>query len=106
VVGEAAAAKLASAEARAVVARNRSLMRLRPDLPMPPVDALRLPVDRFVMRRAFAERGIYLGPSLWALTGGSPPPTEEVLAQIVQPWVWRRSPRARRDPAPGQLALF
>jgi DNA polymerase-1 len=106
VVGEAAAAALASVEARATVARNRSLMRLRTDLPMPALDALRLPVDRFVMRRAFAERGIYLGPSLWALTGGSPPPTEEVLAQIAQPWVWRRSPRARRDPAPGQLALF
>jgi len=38
--------------------------------------------------------------------GCTPPPTEEVLAQIAQPWVWRRSPRARRDPAPGQLALF
>jgi len=106
VIGEAAAQMLASPEARAIVARNRSLMRLRADLPMPELDSLRLPVDRFVMRRTFAERGIYLGPSLWALTGGSPPPTEEVLAQIAQPWVWRRSPRARRDPAPGQLALF
>jgi 5'-3' exonuclease len=106
VVGEAAATQLASAEARAIMARNHSLMRLRADLPVPDPDSVRLPVDRFVMRRAFADRGIYLGPSLWALTGGSPPPTEEVLAQIAQPWVWRRSPRARRDPAPGQLALF
>ncbi|MBX6749708.1 MAG: flap endonuclease [Micromonosporaceae bacterium] len=106
VVGEAAAQTLASPEARAIVARNRSLMRLRADLPVPNPDDVRLPVDRFVMRRAFAERGIYLGPSLWALTGGSPPPTPEALAQVAQPWVWRRSPRARRDPAPGQLALF
>jgi DNA polymerase-1 len=106
VVGEAAAQTLASPEARAIVARNRSLMRLRADLPMPDLDDVRLPADRFVMRRAFAERGIYLGPSLWALTGGSPPPTPETLAQLAQPWVWRRSPRARRDPAPGQLALF
>lgn len=106
VVGEAAAARLASPEGREIVARNRALMRLRADLPMPPLDTLRLPVDRFVMRRTLAAHGIYLGPSLWALTGGSPPPTDEVLAQIAQPFVWRRSPRARRDPAPGQLALF
>jgi DNA polymerase-1 len=105
-VGEAAAAHLASAEMRAIVERNRSLMRLRADLPMPDLDEARLPLDRLVMRRAFADRGIYLGPSLWALTGGPPPPTDEVLALIPQPWVWRRSPRARRDPAPGQLALF
>jgi len=106
VVGEAAATHLASAQMRAIVARNRSLMRLRADLPMPELDTTRLPVDRFVMRRTLAEHGIYLGPSLWALTGAPPPPTEEVLARIPQPWVWRRSPRARRDPAPGQLALF
>lgn len=106
VVGEAAAQTLASPEARAIVARNRALMRLRTDLPVPDLDDVRLPVDRFVLRRALAERGIYLGPSLWALTGGSPPPTPETLAQTAQPWVWRRSRRARRDPAPGQLALF
>lgn len=106
VVGEAAARRLASPEARATVVRNRSLMRLHTDLPMPELDTLRLPVDRFVMRRALADQGIYLGPSLWALTGGNPPPTEEMLAQVAQPWLWRRSPRARRDPAPGQLALF
>lgn len=105
-VGEAAAGRLASAEGREIVTRNRSLMRLRSDLPMPPLDTLRLPIDRFVLRRTLAAHGIYLGPSLWALTGGSPPPTPEALAQVAQPWVWRRSPRARRDPAPGQLALF
>jgi len=106
VVGEAAAQTLASPEARAIVARNRSLMRLRADLPMPDLDASRLPVDRFVLRRALAARGIHLGPSLWALTGGHPPITGETLAPVAQPWVWQRRPRARRDPAPGQLALF
>jgi DNA polymerase-1 len=81
-------------------------MRLRTDLALPDLDSARLPVDRLVMRRALLDHGIHLGPSLWALTGAAPPPTEEVLARIPQPWVWRRSPRARRDPAPGQLALF
>jgi len=106
VVGEAAAKNLAALEAREVVARNRALMRMRDDLPLPPLDAARLPVDRLVMRRALFDHGINLGPSLWALTGAPPPPTDEVLARIPQPWVWRRSARARRDPAPGQLALF
>jgi DNA polymerase-1 len=105
-VGEAAATQLASPQARAIVARNRSLMRLRADLPMPDFDSVRLPVGRLVMRRTLADHGIYLGPSLWALTGGAPPPTEVELARMPQPWVWRPSPRARRDPAPGQLALF
>jgi DNA polymerase-1 len=106
VVGESAATSLAAAPMREIVARNRGLMRPRTDLPIPDLDEARLPVDRLVMRRAFAEHGINLGPSLWALTGAPPPPTDEILAKIPQPWVWRRSPRARRDPAPGQLALF
>jgi DNA polymerase-1 len=109
VVGEAAANHLASAAAREIVARNRSLMRLRRDLTLPDLDSARIPVDRAVMRRAFAERGIYLGPSLWALTG-TPPPQNAVgpddAVRVPQPWVWRRSPRANRAPAPGQLALF
>jgi DNA polymerase-1 len=106
VVGEAAAASLASTEAHAIVARNRSLMRLRDDLVVPDPQDVRLPVDRLTMRRALLDRGIHLGPSLWALVETVPPPTEEMLVHIPQPWVWRRSPRARRDPAPGQLALF
>jgi DNA polymerase-1 len=106
VVGEVAAVHLASTATREVVARNRTLMRLHADLPIPDLDSVRLPIDGFVMRRALAARGIILGPSLWALTGAQPPPTDEVLAAIPQPWTWRRSPRARRDPAPGQLALF
>ncbi len=91
---------------REIVERNRRLMRMHTDLPMPTLDSLRLPLDRLAMRRAFADQGIYLGPSLWALTGGAPPPTEADLILVPQPWVWRRSSRARRDPAPGQLALF
>jgi DNA polymerase-1 len=109
VVGEAAATQLASAAARDTVARNRSLMRLRSDVPLPPLESTRIPVDRATMRRAFAERGIFLGPSLWALTGTPPPPgaiPAQDAVRIPQPWVWRRSPRANRDPAPGQLALF
>jgi len=106
VVGDAASQHLAANAMREIVDRNRRLMRMHADLPMPDLDALRLPLDRLAMRRAFADRGIILGPSLWALTGGTPPPTEAELALIPQPWVWRRSPRARRDPAPGQLALF
>jgi len=88
------------------VDRNRRLMRMRIDLPMPDLDTTRLPLNLLAMRRALAARGIILGPSLWALTGGTPPPTDEELALVPQPWVWRRSLRARRDPAPGQLALF
>ena len=106
VIGETASLLLAAPAMRDIVDRNRRLMRMHADLPMPDLDSVRLPLDRLVMRRAFADRGIYLGPSLWALTGGAPPPTEEDLALVPQPWVWRRSPRARRDPAPGQLALF
>jgi DNA polymerase-1 len=106
VVGETACLQLTAPGMRALVDRNLRLMRMHADLPVPDLDSVRLPLDRLAMRRAFAERGIILGPSLWALTGGSPPPTEQDLALMPQPWVWRRSPRARRDPAPGQLALF
>jgi DNA polymerase-1 len=106
VVGEAAAATLASTAAREIVARNRSLMRLRDDLVVPDPQDVRLPVDRLTMRRALLDRGIRLGPSLWALVESVPLSTEEMFVRIPQPWVWRRSPRARRDPAPGQLALF
>jgi DNA polymerase-1 len=105
-VGEIASRNLGLESSREIVARNRRLMGTRSDLPMPGLDSVRLPLDRLAIRRAFADRGIFLGPSLWALTGGTPPPTEADLVLVPQPWVWRRSPRARRDPAPGQLALF
>jgi DNA polymerase-1 len=90
---------------REAVERNRRLMRMRDDLPMPALDSARLPLPYGPMKRALAERGVFLGPSLWALTGGLPPVGEEDQVQIPQPWMW--SPRSRRrDPQPGQLALF
>lgn len=106
VVGEQACLQLATAEMREVVRRNRSLMRMRADLLLPQLDSVRLPVDRLAMRQALIGRGINLGPSLWALTGGSAPLSEADLVAVPKPWIWRRSSRTRRDPAPGQLALF
>jgi DNA polymerase-1 len=106
VVGDAASESLASPQTRETVDRNRRLMRMRVDLPIPDLDTARLPLNLLTMRRAFADRGIILGPSLWALTGGSPPLTDADLVLMPQPWIWTRGPRARRDPTPGQLALF
>lgn len=60
-------------EAREIVARNRRLMGMRRDLPIPALDSARLPLDYLVIRRALREHGINLGPSLWALTGGDAP---------------------------------
>lgn len=105
-IGDAGAELLAAAGTRETVERNRRLMRMRADLPIPDLDATRLPLNLLLMRRALADRGIILGPSLWALTGGAPPLSDEDLLLVPQPWVWRRSSRARRDPAPGQLTLF
>jgi len=105
VVGDAASEYFGAPATRETVNRNRRLMRMRIDLPLPDLDTARLPLDPIAMRRALAARGIILGPSLWALTGGSPPPTDDDLALMPQPWVWRRS-RTGRYPAPGQLALF
>jgi DNA polymerase-1 len=104
VVGDNASQCLGSPAMRETVNRNRRLMRMRTDLPMPELDAARLPLDLAAMRRALAGRGINLGPSLWALTGGAAPPTEAEMVLVARPWAW--SPRTRRDPAPGQLALF
>jgi 5'-3' exonuclease len=86
---------------RAVVTRNRRLMRMRVDLPIPDLERTRLPLNRTAMREVLAGRGIYLGPSLWALTGGAPP-----LTPIELP-----APRARRrglsrEACAGQVALF
>ncbi|MFC7478997.1 5'-3' exonuclease H3TH domain-containing protein [Luedemannella flava] len=105
VVGSAASAALADPAMREAVERNRRLMRMRDDLPMPALDSVRLPVPFGRMKRALAERGVFLGPSLWALTGGIPPAGEDDQVQVPQPWMW--SPRSRRrEPLPGQLALF
>ena len=94
------------ARMRDIVDRNRRLMRMHADLPMPDLDSARLPLDRLVMRRALAARGINLGPSLWALTGGAPAAHRGGLALVPQPWVWRTRSACQRGPAPGQLALF
>jgi 5'-3' exonuclease len=106
-VGDLAADELAAPAMRAIVDRNRRLMRQRADLPIPDLGTTRLPLDVVAMRRALIGRGIHLGPSLWALTGGSPPvaaaddPTPD-----LRPWVFRNGLTARRDPIPGQLTLF
>jgi hypothetical protein len=59
------------------------------------------------MRRALSARGINLGPSLWALTGGPPPDngTDDLTPELGR-WVFRRGLTAKRDPIPGQLSLF
>jgi DNA polymerase-1 len=104
-VGRRAARQLGSASMRETIARNRRLMHMRADLPLPDLDSMRLPLDRTVLQRALADRGIHLGPSLWALTGGSPPLTGADLA-FVRPREGARSARARRVPGAGQLTLF
>jgi 5'-3' exonuclease len=104
-VGEAAARSFTAAETRETVDRNRRLMRMRHDLPLPSLDDVRLPLDYLVVRRALARRGIILGPSLWALTGGSPPVPEEAVPW-VRPRAGARTPQSRRAPGEGQMALF
>ncbi len=106
IVGDTAADHLAAPAMRAVVDRNRRIMRMRADLPMPGLDAARLPLSMAVMRRALSERGINLGPSLWALTGAAPPADGPDSPQEVGRWVFRKGLTARRDPTPGQLSLF
>jgi DNA polymerase-1 len=91
---------------RQIVDRNRRLMLMRDDLPMPSLQAIRLPVDLALVRRALLGRGINLGPSLWALTAGTPPASGEDLTPELRPWVFRRGLSGRRDPIPGQLSLF
>ncbi|GAA0266668.1 5'-3' exonuclease [Cryptosporangium japonicum] len=101
VVGEVAARSLVTDEARERVSVNRRLMRMRSDLELPTLDSARLPLSYGVMRQALAGRGIILGPSLWALTGRTPPPEPE-----PEPPKYPRSARARREPSPDQMALF
>ncbi|MEV6633043.1 5'-3' exonuclease H3TH domain-containing protein [Actinoplanes sp. NPDC051470] len=105
VVGDAPAGQLATSKDR--VDRNRRLMRMRTDLPLPDLDAARLPLDYLTMRSALRARGINLGPSLWALVGNVPPQrVDDTTTPELQPWVFRRSLSSRRDPTPGQLSLF
>jgi len=98
-VGAPAASQLASQQMREIVMRNRRLMLMRTDLPLPDLDAMRLPIELAGIRRVLSARGIHLGPSLWALTGGSPP-QDEPPVRVVRPRP------ARRAPCEGQLSLF
>ena len=104
-IGEVAAIHLASGPMREVVERNRRLMRMYVDLPMPDLETTRLPIRLATMKLALSGRGINLGPSLWALTGGAPPIGEETIP-VPQPKLWTRRSRLSRQPGPGQLALF
>jgi DNA polymerase-1 len=79
-------------------------MRMRADLAMPDLESARLPIDLRAMKRILADRGIYLGPSLWALTGGSAPAFRSSLPP--KQWVRRQGLGRRREPLPGQLTLF
>lgn len=72
-IGPAATRRLADPLARANVARNLRLMAMREDLEMPPLASTRVPMDVPRLHAGLRERDILLGPSLWALTGGSPP---------------------------------
>ncbi len=104
-VGEAAAEQLGAAGMREIVERNRRLMRMRVDLPLPDLDTARLPLQLVAMRRVLQSYGINLGPSLWALVGGAPP-LDQLALSVPQPRLWTRRSRLSREPGPGQLALF
>ncbi|GAA0557894.1 hypothetical protein GCM10010172_46130 [Paractinoplanes ferrugineus] len=111
-VGDQAATHFIAATARETIERNRSLMSMRHDLDLPALADARLPLDYLTMRQALRARGINLGPSLWALVGGAPPPPaadgEPPADEMpeLRPWTFRGGLTARRDPTPGQLALF
>jgi 5'-3' exonuclease len=105
-VGDLATDQLSDPSARDVVARNLRLMQMRTDLTMPSLQSARVPLSLAVMRQALRQRGINLGPSLWALTGDAPPRDESNLTPELPRWVFRRGLTARRDPTPGQLSLF
>jgi 5'-3' exonuclease len=111
-VGDQAAVHFSHPSAREVIDRNRSLMSMRSDLELPALTGARIPLDYRTMRQALRARGINLGPSLWALVGGAPPPPSAAGGPAadempeLRPWVFRGGLTARRDPTPGQLALF
>ena len=108
-IGAQAASSFTADGAREIIERNRRLMSMRSDLPLPALATARLPLDYLGMRQALRARGINLGPSLWALVGGAPPPPSaqpEDEKHFLRPWVFRGGLSARRDPTPGQLALF
>jgi DNA polymerase-1 len=110
IIGAAAAGRLADPAGRHAVGRNRRLMAMRPDLPLPDLASLRLPLPAGRVRTALRAREIRLGPSLWALVG-APPPTASLPGLSVAPIPPRprdRPPRrGRRSAIPDdQLSLF
>jgi DNA polymerase-1 len=78
-------------------------MRMCTDVDVPELAAARLPLSYPVIRRALRERGINLGPSLWALVDGTPAQTRPL---VLKPWKFRKGLTVRHDPIPGQLTLF
>jgi DNA polymerase-1 len=76
------------------------------DLAVPDLDSARIPISLAGMRRALLSRGINLGPSLWALTGGAQPTTDDEIVFVRKPVRWTINSRTHREPAPGQMALF
>jgi DNA polymerase-1 len=106
VAGVTASEHLLSPTSREAVNRNRRLMRMRTDLPMPDLETARLPISLQAMRSALAERGIFLGPSLWALTGGTAPWNGAATRAVPRQWVRKKGLGRPRDPLPGQLTLF
>jgi 5'-3' exonuclease len=105
-VGDHACEHLDSAAGRQTVHLNRRLMHMHADLAVPDLDSARIPISLAGMRRALLGRGINLGPSLWALTGGAPPTTDDEIVFVRKPVRWTINSRTHREPAPGQLALF
>jgi DNA polymerase-1 len=114
VAGASCTAQLADPAARAVVARNQQLMAMRADLPLPDAAALRLPVAADLLTGALRARGIGLGPSLWALVGGDPPPWEPngydaapraLPGGVRPPWAGRAVPSLAELAAIRELAL-
>jgi 5'-3' exonuclease len=99
-------AQLGTETARENVERNRRLMTMRTDVAMPALDDMRVPLDRDVMRAALSARGINLGPSLWALTGGTRPPDPGAMAALSMFAPARKARKPVRAPGEGQLALF
>jgi len=86
-VGATAARRLATPEARAAVARNLDLMRMRTDLEVPHPDTVRLPLDPHRLHNALRARELLLGRSLWALTEGTghADPAAPVVVPDVRP---------------------
>ncbi|HCT75680.1 MAG TPA: flap endonuclease [Micromonosporaceae bacterium] len=105
VVGLTSSEHLLASTSREAVNRNRRLMRMYTDLPMPDLESARLPIELRAMKRALADRGIYLGPSLWALTGGAKP-ISAVTPAAPRQWVRKKGLGRWREPIPGQLTLF